>query len=91
MTEISSLLETSPGLERDELTRLRTFVNLPRPAFMELPEAVALVRLRAIEEIGKLLSKTGGKALQEWRAQWTKSPTDGSAEELWALYYSNAG
>ncbi|TLD71812.1 tetratricopeptide repeat protein [Phragmitibacter flavus] len=44
-------LESAPGLEPAERDRLRLFLSLPRPEFVELPDDPAPVRLRAIQEL----------------------------------------
>lgn len=91
ISEISSILEAAPGLTREEQTRLRAFVSLPRPEYTELPDTVPLVRLRALEEMGKLLSDTGGEPLRAWQSHWAQESGLSAAERLWALYYSGAG
>lgn len=91
VSEITGLLDTVPGLDTPEVSRLRAFLNLPRPEFMELPEPVELVRLRAIEEMGRLLVRQKDEAaLQAWAKEWSL-PEKLPMERLWALYYAEAG
>lgn len=91
VTEISSLLDTAPGLERAELNRLRAFLNLPRAEFTQLPDQTSYVRLRAIEELAKLLREKEGAPLQEWIAHWSASEKAPPVERLWALHYAGEG
>ncbi|MCW0218159.1 MAG: hypothetical protein OJI67_07530 [Prosthecobacter sp.] len=91
VTEITGLLDTVPGLSNAEMNRLRAFLNLQRPEFLDLPEPVELVRLRVIEELSKLLVHQKNEvALQEWLAAWN-DPNQATIERLWALYYADAG
>ena len=91
VTEITGLLDTVPGLDTPELGRLRAYLNLQRPEFMELPEPVELVRLRAIEELGRLIARQKDEAaLQDWVKEWSQ-PARVPIERLWAYYYAGAG
>jgi len=89
-SDVAPLLDFAPGLEREEMDKLRAFFALPRPELSELPADAALVRLRAIEEISKIRRKAGGDALQQWITQWSDEKA-AEMERLWALYYSGAG
>lgn len=91
ITEITGLLDTVPGLEHEEQSRLRAFLNLQRPEFAEQPDEVYLVRLRVVEVLSKLLvQKKNEGDLQAWIATW-QQPKQDAIERLWALYYSGAG
>ncbi|TDU81659.1 tetratricopeptide repeat protein [Prosthecobacter fusiformis] len=91
VTEITGLLDTVPGLDNSEMSRLRAFLNLQRPEFSELPEPVELVRLRVIEELARLrVQQKDEVALQQWRMEWS-NPQRAPVERLWALYYAGAG
>lgn len=89
--DLVSLLDFAPGLERNELEKLRAFLGQPRAEFAELPDEAALVRLRAIEELAKLRRSAGGKALQDWIRQWDEDAKANEVEKMWALYYAGAG
>jgi predicted Zn-dependent protease len=91
VSEITALLDNSSHLERDETNRLRSFLTLPRPEFTAIPETVPLVRLRAIEELSRLLRTAGGEALSAWTKQWQEDAEAAPMEKLWALYYAGAG
>lgn len=87
VTEIVSELDTVPALKSSEVTALRTFLSLPRPEFVELPDEVPHLRLRAVEELAKLALRNGRQeAWQRETAAW-KSPV----ERLWALHYAGLG
>jgi len=87
VTEIASELDTLPALKSAEIAALRTFLSLPRPEFVELPDEVPHLRLRAVEELAKLALRNNKQAawLKE-TAAW-KSPV----ERLWALHYAGLG
>lgn len=89
-TEISSLLDSAPGLERPDVECLRAWLSLPRPEFAELPQDAALVRLRAIEEMSRLIAGQGGDAQAAWVEQWQSDAKASPLERLWALYYAGA-
>gem|GEM_PF-695287 len=91
ITEISGLLDTVPGMDQQEMKRLRAFLAVPRAEFTELPEPMELVRLRAIEELAKLLLQEGGPALRQWVSDWSGKASSSPLERLWALYYAGAG
>lgn len=85
VTEIVSELDTVPALKSSEIATLRTFLSLPRPEFMELPDEVPHIRLRAIEELARL-SRQDSRRLEAWKKEasaW-KSPV----ERIWACYFS---
>ncbi|MES2594585.1 MAG: hypothetical protein V4662_04580 [Verrucomicrobiota bacterium] len=87
VTEIVSELDTVPGLKSAEIATMRTFLSLPRPEFLELPDRLMDIRLRAIEELARLIRRDG--SLETWKAQvaaW-KSPV----EKIWAYYYAGLG
>ncbi len=86
VTEITSLIDMTAGLERTEQDRLRALLNFPRAEFTELPEPVEMVRLRAIEELARLMKKRG--AGSDWL---TVAGIHRPIEQAWALYYSGAG
>ncbi|SKA96372.1 Cytochrome c-type biogenesis protein CcmH/NrfG [Prosthecobacter debontii] len=91
VTEITALLDTAPGLEHDETTQLRAFLNLQRPEFSELPVEVNFVRLRVVEELAKLFIQQKDEAkIQAWIEDWSL-PHKSNIERLWALYYVDAG
>lgn len=90
VTEITGLLDAAPGLERAETDRLRAWLSLPRPEFAELPQDASLVRLRAIEEMGRLVREQAADARTRWVAQWQKDARASPVEKLWALYYGGA-
>lgn len=91
VTEITGLLDTVPGLDNAEMSRLRAFLNLQRPEFAELPEPVELVRLRVIEELARLLMQSQDAELRlQWLAEWGDERKP-ALERLWALYYAQEG
>lgn len=89
-SDLAPLLDFAPGLERKELDTLRAFLGQPRAEFAELPEDVALVRLRAIEELAKLRRTHGGQRLAAWIKQWSGEGKANEVEKLWALYAAGA-
>lgn len=91
VTEITGVLDTVAGLEHEEANRIRSFLNVPRAEFSELPEPVDLVRLRVIEELSRLLRQQGEETrLQAWLAEW-KETARTPVERLWAFYYAGSG
>lgn len=91
VSEILGLLETVPGLDTADVARLRGFLNLQHPEFSELPDAVEHVRLRALEELSRLLLRQrDGAASARWLEEW-RSPQRAAVERLWVFYYSEAG
>lgn len=87
VTEILAELDTIPALKSAEVTALRTFLNLPRPEFVDLPSDVPLVRLRAIEELARMQRGAGSAEAWVKEAAAFKSPV----EKLWALHYVGEG
>lgn len=87
VTEILAELDTIPALKSAEVTALRTFLNLPRPEFVDLPNDVPLVRLRAIEELSRMQRAAGTAEAWGREAAAFKSPV----EKLWALHYVGEG
>ncbi len=77
-TNLLMALENCPGLEQLERERVRSFLSLPRGEFAEVPEEPLPLRLRAIEELAKLLP-----------AKMPVLPME--IERMWADYYSGHG
>ncbi len=91
VTDLASQIESATGLTHEETGRLRSFVNLPRPELVELPDSVDLVRLRVIEELARLLRRRGeASALAAWNRDWTATER-APIERLWALFYAGNG
>ncbi len=90
-SDLVPLLDFAPGLERKEMDTLRAFLGQPRAEFAELPDAAAMVRLRAIEELAKLRLAHGGAPLAAWINQWNTDTKVNDVERLWALYAAGAG
>ena len=90
LKDLVELLESSHGLQKAEADRLRTWLSFPRPEFAELPDDVSLVRLRGIEELAKLVKRSGGKALEQWTKEWVEDAKPMMIERLWALFYAGA-
>ena len=89
LVEIANLLDGTNGLQRAEQERLRIFLGVPRPEFAELPDDPSLVRLRAIEELAKLLRRHGdAEELKKWLVGFEKDATASPVERLWALFYA---
>lgn len=93
VSEITSLFDTVPALKTSEVSALRAFLSLPRPEFSELPESVPLIRLRAIEELAKLMQRADAAKRDEWIAECTRGEggVNSPVEKLWALYFARAG
>ncbi len=93
VSEITAVLDTVPALKAEEVTALRAYLSLPRAEFSELPDAVPLIRLRAIEELSKLVGR--GDSVK--RAAWISECSRGqggvrtAVEKLWAFYFVRAG
>lgn len=93
VSEITGLFDTVPALKTAEVNALRAFLSLPRAEFSELPDAVPLIRLRAVEELARLARRGGA----EKRATWISECSSGKGsvrtpvEKLWALYFVHAG
>jgi hypothetical protein len=64
VTEILAELDTVPALKSAEVSALRTYLSLPRPEFLELPNEAPLVRLRAIEELARM--QRGAGSAEAW-------------------------
>ncbi len=91
LTDLLGLLDDARGLEKPEQERLRSFFAVPRPELVELPDDPSLVRLRAIEELARVLHKqSDDKALKAWVKTWAGDETAPPVERLWALFYANA-
>ncbi len=90
LKELVDLLDGAHGLHKDEADRVRTFLSFPRAEFVELPDDVSLLRLRAIEELAKLLRRTGGRPLTEWIASTVENTRSAAIERMWALFYAGA-
>ncbi len=92
-SEVNATLDMVPALKTQEIKALRSFLSLPRAEFSELPEPVALIRLRAIEELAKLHRGSTAEKLSDWMrecadpAGWLHTPL----ERLWGYYYAGAG
>lgn len=90
-SEIADLLDSASSLSNEEAKDLRVFFGMPRPEFVELPDTVPLIRLRAIEELGKLVHRDEVEC-----SAWVNKVLSGEeikapVERLWALYYARAG
>ena len=91
LTELAGQIESAAGLTHEEVGRLRTFFNLPRPEFVALPDNTELIRLRAIEELARLLHRRGdADELTAWSREWQESGR-APVERLWALFYAGDG
>ena len=91
LTELVNLLDDTRGMEKADQDRLRAFLGVPRPELAELPDDPSFVRLRAIEEMAKLLRRQGNAGgLQKWSNVWQKNASAPPIEKLWALYYAGA-
>ena len=77
-TSLLMALENCPGLEQLERERVRTFLSMPRAEFAEIPEESLPLRLRAIEELAKMLP-----------AHMPVLPLE--IERIWADYYAGRG
>lgn len=86
-TEITDLLDSATSLSNEETKTLRMFFGLPRAEFVELPDAVPLIRLRAIEELGKLTYRGDARVRSALPILDLKSPI----ERLWSFYYRREG
>lgn len=84
-------LSTAAGIEPAEVEKLRGWLSYPRAEFVELPDDLSLVRLRAVEELAALARERGGEARSAWIEHWTHTETPAAPEKLWALYYAGAG
>lgn len=80
---ITDLLDSATSLSNDEAKTLRQFFGMPRAEFVELPDSAPLIRLRAIEELGKLASRGDPLGRSSLPMMELKSPV----EKLWSLYY----
>ncbi|MDB6117854.1 MAG: Cytochrome c-type biosis protein CcmH/NrfG, partial [Verrucomicrobiaceae bacterium] len=91
LSDLIALLDEARGLEKAEQERLRAFLGVPRAELAELPDDPSLVRLRAIEEMSKVLCRQGEtKALRDWIVGWTSNESAPPVERLWALFYAGA-
>ncbi len=91
VAELAGQIEAAAGLTHEEAGRLRTFFNLPRPEFVTLPDSVDLIRLRAVEELARLLRRRGDAAeLAAWSRDW-QGAGRARVERLWALFYAGDG
>lgn len=90
-------LENAPGMEQKERERLRAFLSLPRNEFVEVPEDVSHVRLRAIEELARLAREEQeqqrlGSADSKSEASSDPLPALSlGVEKAWGLYYLGKG
>ena len=93
VSEITGLLDTVPALKTAEVSALRAFLSLPRAEFLELPDAVPLIRLRAIEELAKLVRRGDAGKQAGWISECSggKGCVRAPVEKLWALYFARAG
>ncbi|HCN28669.1 MAG TPA: hypothetical protein DIT64_07860, partial [Verrucomicrobiales bacterium] len=90
-SDVADLAGSAPGITHEETSRLRLFLNLPRPEFAVLPDEVENIRLRAIEELARLRKRGGDSAaLDAWVKEWSAAALP-AIERLWALYYCGAG
>ena len=91
LTDLLALLDEARGLDKAEQERLRNFLGVPRPELVELPDDPSFVRLRAIEELARLLRRQGDeKARQSWVSTWANNESAPPVERLWALFYGGA-
>ncbi len=91
VAELAGQVEAAAGLTHEEAGRLRSFFNLPRPELVSLPASIELLRLRAIEELARLLRRRGDPAeLAAWGRDW-QAAGRAPVERLWALFYAGDG
>ena len=91
VTELAGQVEAASGLTHEEAGRLRSFFNLPRPELVALPDSTDLLRLRAIEELARLLRRRGDPTeLATWSRDW-QAADRAPVERLWALFYAGDG
>ena len=90
LADVAEVIEESRVLEKDELTRIKAYLTEPRPEFTLLPDDISLVRLRAIEELGKQTVLGDATSRKQWQQQWSTA-TVPEVEQIWALYYGGAG
>ncbi len=80
-TSLLSALDNAPGLEQEERDRLRIFMGTPRAEFTELPEDAAQLRLRAVQELARVIPGNKFAELQGLSEM----------ENAWLLFYGGAG
>ncbi|CAN5713224.1 hypothetical protein BH11VER1_BH11VER1_26420 [soil metagenome] len=80
-TSVLSALDNAPGLEQEERDRLRIFMGTPRAEFTELPEDPEHLRLRAIQEIARIIPRDKFAEIQGLSEM----------EKAWLLFYGGAG
>lgn len=91
LTDLLGLLDDARGLEKPEQERLRGFLAVPRPELAELPDDPSLVRLRAIEELARVLHRqSNDKGLKAWVKNWAGDESALPVERIWALFYAGA-
>lgn len=77
-----SALDSAPGLRSADTASLRRFMALPRPWLAALPQSNAALRLRAIEELGRLMRRRN--QIESWSDQWARWPS--ALERCWAAF-----
>ncbi|MCB1209449.1 MAG: tetratricopeptide repeat protein, partial [Verrucomicrobiales bacterium] len=87
--DVADLLSMTDTLSRTDVERLNAFLHFPRPEFAELPDDPSLIRLRAIEELARLVQRGPLPERDVWIHRWSQ-PTEDSTERLWGLFYSKA-
>ena len=87
--DVADLLDMTDTMEKADRERLNAFLHFPRPEFAELPDDPGMIRLRVIEELGRIVRRGPLAARDAWAHRWDQPSTD-STERLWALFYGGA-
>lgn len=88
-SDVADLLGMTDTLGKTDVERLNAFLHFPRPEFAELPDDPSLIRLRAIEELARLIQRAPLPERDVWNHRWSQ-PTEDNTERLWGLFYSGA-